>query len=804
MGHPPKRSEKLERRRPASVWTVDEKSWTHTAVSADEYEASQGTEPTPSSTAAWVGATLGGFTIEASLVEAPGAWFFRGRDSSGRRALVQITPLKANRSGVTEFLRAVAAATTQLTQDPEVTVEHHGFERERGPGGALYWVLPWTGAAERLGQTKIRTSDELLAAARSLLERLIARHARGRLDPLLHADLIVARTGGADLLGIPVGVPEAWLDPAVVPPALAPEERAEGEPKRPGDLWRLGEALRALCRGVERPDVFDEWLERMSEPAPEQRLSDATQALEELQGVGDDIQAGRVSQASQSLKSAKQTLLETPPAPRDSSDLEESTIDGRTLADVPRSALEETKNDQDISTSDNQAFGEDMDGPPIDRPLKPRDRAADEAPTMWMDRGRLVEAAERRGVEPPPASSASEIRPMGPKGTVVGVRLPEEDADPRAPGGRSPATRVFDDPAGPAVPARDFTAPPNPSGNRVMGPGGTIAGTSRSGGRPPSVGAPLQGFEPPSASPMPLHDPASEERFAHPVPSLSPAQPQRLILTLIALVLLAVAAAAVVTILTPTKDVIQAAPEVATPGVSSEIKSAKVTPWNDVLLEALPASAQIVAVQDGRLLGPSPVRVLVPANVEVAVLITAPGYEPVQLVLPTRGRVTVHLTSTGGVLDCPVQIQAPGTQPLEVVGLDLQPKPSGYAIPGAVVMRSVEGHGAWLVRCATYGGQKRHHFVSRLSGPNGAVDLEVKTPVGASLTIEDKPASQIPGGQRISRGFVQVEASLSPDQKVARWIPAFQDTVIELPRPPPPKPKPAESKRPRRPRRGRR
>lgn len=270
----------------------------------------------------------------------------------------------------------------------------------------------------------------------------------------------------------------------------------------------------------------------------------------------------------------------------------------------------------------------------------------------------------------------------------------------------------------------------------------------------------------------------------------------RLALTLTLLILLAILAGTVVQLLKPPKP-LPTESVVSATAATPDTEHRTVTPWNDVLLEAAPPTAKIVGERDGRTLGTSPVRLLVPANTEVAVLITAPGFEPVRLVLPTRGRVTVHLTSTGGVLDCPVEIQAPGSKPLEVVGLDLESDKGRYPVPGAVVMRSVEGHGAWLVRCATYGGQRRHRFVSRAL--KREIDVLVREPKGAQITIEGARLGPTPARRKVSAGFVQVEAALSDGAKVARWIPAFGQTSVSLPRPPPPPaPKPERPAKKRR------
>lgn len=243
---------------------------------------------------------------------------------------------------------------------------------------------------------------------------------------------------------------------------------------------------------------------------------------------------------------------------------------------------------------------------------------------------------------------------------------------------------------------------------------------------------------------------------------------------------LAVASGAAVQLLKPMGEATFGTTRVE--GSGSALGPKTVTPWNDVLLEASPAGAEFVGERDGRLLGPGPVRLLVPSDLEVAVLVTAPGHEPIRLILPSRGRVTVHLASTEGTSDCPVSVRAPGNQPLQVVGLDLPSTPAGdYSIPGAVVMRSVEGLGAWLVRCQTFGGQKEHRFAAR-STPR-TIQLNVLEPRTARLSVEGRPSGQLPTAATANAGFVFVEAEDEQEGKVGRWVPAFSDTSAQLPRP---------------------
>ena len=729
--------------------------------------------------AEFVGQSFGDVRVETPLLTAPGAWLMKGRASKGRRALVQLTPLRPITPNETEargqLLRSVALATEALGHDPEVKVERHGFEETTGGGGVLYWILPWTGAAERIGQKKVAKAEDLVAATTSLLERLVSRHARGRLDPLLDAGLIVPRTGGADLMGIPIAVPGAWLASAVKPPARAPEERSVDEPRRSGDLWRLGHALRTIASDIEPPLGFDALVDRLTDPDPGRRLGSAADALVALESLQQTIMVkrgdprGRGSVPSQTGVQERTVLNERRPE-RDP----EGTLEGPSTSKTHRG-------------SDGGGEPARLSEPPIDPAVRPRPPGADEAPTMWIPRNELSPV--------PQAPENPNIHPMGPKGTLIGVRLPDDAGylgeggfvDPRVTSEPAPPTRVFPDPASrhpdepprEAVPRGDTRvagAQPNP---RAFGPGGTLAGEIPARvPLPPTVGPP--GAAPPRAlSSSPPSEPTPDPALLWQLQSV---QPKRLVLTLIALLLLGVLTAALVELLgEPGEESIF--------GASGRVEGSgflgpkTVTPWNDVLLETVPANAQVIGERDGTGLGPSPVRLLVPSEMEVAVLVTAPGYEPVRLVLPTRGRLTVHLTSTGGVLDCPVEVQAPGSQPLEVVGLDLKPtQKKRYDIPGAVVMRSREGHGAWLVRCGTYGGQRRHRFVSRARSQT--VDVQVLRPESAQLSVAGIDVGEAPAESTVAAGFIRVKAALSePAADVVRWVPAFADMRVQLPRP---------------------
>ena len=723
---------------------------------------------------AWVGRSVGEARIEAFLVEAPGLLLFRGRDSERRRWLIQVTPVRADHPDHAILLGSISAETAELKHDPEVKVGQYGYSAENS---ALYWYMPWTGAAERLGQTRVNSSDGLISASTSLLDRLISRHGRDRLDPLLHANLIVPRTGGADLIGLPVTIPESWIGLDIEAPKLAPEERTTGEPRHSGDLWRLGEALRELSADVLAPPGFDTWIDRLTDPDLNHRIAHANAALFELENL-----AGAI-------------------APD-----QETAVMGPNFAVIPPGKA--TLMDEELPEAtfpDQQAHGTLADTHLNLSGVSEEAKPGDEAETLWFERGEVQKQKE---------SSAAAIQPLGPKGTVVGVRLKDDalgsgvqasnPSDRTGDGRRAPPTRVFDDPAT-HPPSGAGSVPPEiqaaakramgPQGSSNLGPGGTVANEPVPNYGPGGTIAgevPLyQLYNPEVAeAPKQIAPPPGPEHVSNPPP------PRRMALTIVALLLLAIAAGAIVQLLNPPKPVEQIV-EVNTEVGRGNVSQLTVTPWNDVLLETVPPDAQVISERDGQSLGPSPVRLLVPEEVEVAVLVTAPGFEPVRLILPTRGRVTVHLTSTRKVLKCPVEVQAPGTKPVQVVGHAIKPSPSGrFRIPGAVVMRSTEGHGAWLVRCATFGGQRRHRFVS--SDLHRDVQLRVRSPKGAGLALITRPPAAptesvtqlgpTPVETNQAAGFVLVEARLdgkrgSTPTSVSRWVPAFQDTIIELPRP---------------------
>lgn len=754
---------------------------------------------------AFKGYNLGSVRIEGLLIQAPGAWLFKGQDQEQRHWLVQVAPLKAGKSGQKELVKAVKEETKALRDEQEMQLGEDGYDPQVCPGGALYWQIPWTGAAERIGQSRISSTDGLIAAARNLLERLSSRHKRGRLDPLLHASLIIPKKGGVDLMGVPLAIPRGWLADGVEPHWLSPEERTTGEARVSGDLWRVGEAIQSLGQGLNKSEVLTRWLEKLTAKVPTKRFQSAGQALLELErvdegevtlfdpGGGLDLVDNMRTLVPPGISggmtdSTQPNLSYTEPQKNENSASSiqpmgpKGTVVGVKLHEQQGEAGEvssekPSKSQSKISSPKAFAVPNQPTKPAnqtvaLDKPPSP-DKPVNQTVAFDKPPFRGKPTNQTVAFDGPPFPLGSNY---GPGGTT--------------PSGYSPAPRTR--PEGPGARVRnDARFAPTGQGSRAEGVGYTPPRAS-----PPRASRPEGSYTPPRAGVASSSSSALAEDSSYQPPE----PPRRLGLTLVVLVLLAVAAGAVVQLLNPTEtsETIPVQSSSANDGL--DLAQISLNPWNDVFLETTPASAQIIAEHDGTHLGSSPVRILVPRGPETFVLITAPGFEPMRLPLPVRGRINVILTAVGDGNSCPVRVQAPGSS-LEIVGHpDIAPKTEHshqYTIPGAVVFRSTEGHGAWLVRCDTFGGQRRHHFVSRRIARE--VELNVQSPKTANIFFGDQEIGDAPIRHLRKAGFINVRATLTPQTPsgqpriINRWIPALQDTIIQLP-PPPRAPAPASPK----------
>lgn len=265
------------------------------------------------------GLRIGGYVVFRDLALAPGVRLAEARDADGKQVLLQLARCRRadsadQREQRQDYIRMVASATEHLTQDSDLTVYAHGAADEPDGARTLFWAVPWIEGAERLGRAaaQVKTVEQLIAAGASIMERLAARHGRGRLDPLLCEQLLVLKpTGGATLVGVPIHLPDEWIARDAPPARLAPEERETGEPTAKGDLWRAGIALRALASGLDAlPDVVGDLIEGLTKATPDQRPASAQDVLVELESMDGTLAA---SQEPGGSKPAAATVEE--PAP---------------------------------------------------------------------------------------------------------------------------------------------------------------------------------------------------------------------------------------------------------------------------------------------------------------------------------------------------------------------------------------------------------------------------------------------------------------------------------------------------------
>lgn len=248
------------------------------------------------------GLRIGPYIVVGELVTAPGVRIAEGRDLDGQRVLLQLARCRSaetdeQKSQRQDYVRMVAAATEHLSADADLAIHSHGAIADPDGTRTLFWALPWIEGAERLGRatTDIKTLDQLVAAATSLLERLANRHERGRLDPLLSEQVLVAKkTGAVEVAGVPIHLPDEWLVRDAPPARLAPEERETKDPTASGDLYRAGLVLRAVSAQVDPvPDAFAALVEALTADNPAARPSSARDVLLELESMDGTLAASR-------------------------------------------------------------------------------------------------------------------------------------------------------------------------------------------------------------------------------------------------------------------------------------------------------------------------------------------------------------------------------------------------------------------------------------------------------------------------------------------------------------------------------
>ncbi|MEO1335340.1 MAG: hypothetical protein AAFV29_06835, partial [Myxococcota bacterium] len=507
-----------------------------------------------------------------------------------------------------------------------------------------------------------------------------------------------------------------------------------------------------------------------------------------------------VARAQTRVATTPGPLGDIPVGPRaagaDNEPLEAPDVDEATLQDVSLRTL--AQSDSAVETA---------------QPISGRKKEAPTRRTVWD---------KADAVAPPPT------KPVGPKGTVVGVRLINEPPGLRS--GQSADMPAMLPPPQIISPATDrptdlrpepgMLPPPQVPVNPSAGIGGPAPLSSPNMGRPQILPGP-QMTAGPTSSPMSIGQampPTHRPGYAHPpvtppgVPTSDPhllpgvsvvapttgnrapmsdiktplSRPDIVSPTaasrtgsniLSALVFfgagIAAAFAAQTYLLGP-----NAGPEMVPPPRTVQT----IYPAGEILLQASPSNASVISEQDGRILGQTPMRFLVPADSNYAVLIAAKGHEPTRLVLPTRGRLRTDLVPLDDRPPCSVTVRGASKETLTGIGAEKQADDI-YKITGATVLRSEAGNGAWLVRCPALGGHSKTNLPPR-DAPT-PMHLSVNAPSGATIFIDNEAKGTVPHRGKVKSGFVQVKAETLRKGSTERWIPLFAPTRLTMPNPRP-------------------
>lgn len=700
---------------------------------------------------------VGPFEWIRELFRAPGVIVAEARDQDGRARLVQMIPLAAGdppSPDLEALERRVAQRTAALLSETPVAV--HGSAVDPDGARVLYWSLPWfAGAAEPL----VVSADRACGVVMALATLLGDRHRRGEVHPVLSAPLVrLDATGRAVVLGVPVAVDEKWLGPGVEPPPLAPEEASAEQATPAGDLWRLGRVIRALSEsaaadgsGADGSAARSPVLESLAAELtgdPGRRPS-ATDVFSRVSAIDEvTIEAMAFGPVDSTL--AGRSMFQTSGAPPRGSSGIATVVEAAhdpTAGAIPVERLESLESNTD---------------PDIVDVVGVRQRQAESVTDaeVLVDDLPILSSAEVHSLEP---SSLG----VGPVEYMSANDSTEEHRTIRAIGGEA------------VLPAEAFVAPLPPAEPTDRISTDIIRErppSDRSAEPPPPAhvpsASPVEGLQ--RVSSVPADDEPMGSRGPDPrLPSARPATSRR---TLAAG--LAIAVGALV-------GIVAVFGGSSKPAVQSAAR-ALIRPDNQLELSSDPPGAEVIAEADGRLLGRTPVRMMVPSQTEVAVLVDAPERVPVRVVLPEHGALRVALPKAPAEY-CEVQVETqPGVRLDEHRGTQSVPGTVAVAA-GAVFRRQGAGRrvGARLVRCHSQADGRTDRLRIELE-PARVYSLWLTGPAGLRATVDGRAVGPLPVSVQSEKSFLEVRIEDPADptgRRLARWVGLAADTEIVMPSP---------------------
>ena len=214
------------------------------------------------------------------------------------------------------------------------------------------------------------------------------------------------------------------------------------------------------------------------------------------------------------------------------------------------------------------------------------------------------------------------------------------------------------------------------------------------------------------------------------------------------------------------------------------VEVAVAPPSNELLLESEPAGATVIAEADGKILGKTPLRFLVPSSGAATVFLHASGHEPLRLDLPERGGIRAQLSRLEEP-SCAIALRSADGAALEGVGVELAAG-ERVTIPGAAVVRAKAGgevEGARVVHCPSLGGQADQ--VLRFHRKRQVRAVRVTEPAGAAAYLDGEPIGRVPTVSRASASFVLLRVDDASGMSEERWVPAPRDIEVRMPTPKP-------------------
>lgn len=758
---------------------------------------------------------VGPFDVIRGLVRAPGLWLVEARGPNGEAVLMQLVHIRAAHDERDALERRhvenrIAKATAALFVEMDLPILAHGGADREDQSRLLFWAMPWRPDAERIvgAAMYVKDVEHLLRLGVDLALRLATRHVLGGFEPNICEHSVVVTEDGAELIGVPVHVDPKWLAAEMPTPRIAPEEVRDGRPTKSGDLWRLGHALIGLAPDFDGlPATLRDLIQRLASADPNRRPPRATDVIVELEAIHADLSPsepplvppldgaatgpldaqsiadmiassiGADTRVEQTIIPGERTLEDLPPVVVED---QEDTIDAvppwafffrpselEEFLDCVKTDLDRRELRHDFGTGVVQ-IATPAGGAFRYLGLVDLARTCHRSPRdKWQslisdDFDGLLEATARDpdvgtpiefDIVPAPLASTVGRRDsldhvLEPVPIIVGNRMSEQ---------AKAALPFSDEPAEPTQPGRVDTFDSEPTA--AMSP---VPGPERE--TPPPV--------PPLAVDAPLITGTGLPTLGPELKAVATNRPQRMAVLGAFIVLLLVGGGAWGY---QNRDTIVGLFETPPPPPAT----LRATAANRVRVEAKPAGTVVVSERDGRILGPTPLSLVVPPGHDFKVLVAAAKHEPQRLVLPDRGTISTRLAKLPpDASTCAIDLPPEDVERFEGVGADLA-WGDRLAVRGAAVVRVRDGRaerGAWLVRCPNFGGGDRVELVR--PAPE-TVTIELTAPVGVEVSIDGNRVGTIPLTYESDRAFGNVVFE-EGERRTQVWIPTSHPATFAL------------------------